>query len=61
MAKYANNISRAWTKVKTQLQRLKEDDSTLSESEDKDEASHFQMTNNDFGKSDFQFSQLDKE
>ena len=49
-------MSMVFTLVNTQLQNLKEADSDLSDSEDEDEASHFQMDEIDFGKSDFQFS-----
>ena len=60
LAKDINNISRAFTTDNTQLQKLEEADSDLSDSEDEDEASHFQMAGIDFGKSDFQFAQLVK-
>ena len=40
---------------------MREDESYLSNSEDEDEASHFQMDEINFGKSDFQFAQLDEE
>ena len=40
---------------------MKEADSNLSESEDEDEASKFQMAEINYGKSDSQFSQLDEE
>ena len=48
MAKDVNNMSREFTTVKIQLQRLKDADSDLSDSEDEDEASHFQMAENNF-------------
>ena len=38
LEKYANNISRAFTTINTQLQIIKEYDSNLSESKDEDEA-----------------------
>ena len=63
MNKLANDvkkISRAFTTVSTQLQILKEADSNLYESEYEYEASHFQMADNNFGKIDFQFAQLDE-
>ena len=59
--KDVKKMSRAFTTVKTQLQKLNEGDSNLYESEDEYEASHFQMANIIFCKSDFQFAQLDKE
>ena len=39
---------------------MKEANSDLSDSEVEDEASHFQMAEIKFGKSDFQFAQLDE-
>ena len=61
LVKDANKISGVLTTVKYQLQRLKEAYSYLSDSEDEDESSHFQMADINFGKSDFQFAQLDEE
>ena len=53
-------MSRLFTTINTQLQKLKEADSNLYDSDDEDEASHFHTANNDFGKNDFQFAQLDE-
>ena len=61
LAENIKNMSRAFTIVNTQLQILKEADSYISDSEDEDEASNFQMANINFGKSDFGFAQLDEE
>ena len=60
MLKGFKKMSRALTKFNTQLQILKEADSDLYDSVDKYEASHFQMTNVNFGLSYFQFAQLDE-
>ena len=60
LAKDVKKMSRAFTTVNAQLKILKEAESDLYDSEHEDEASHFQMADIDFGKSDFQFSQLDK-
>ena len=54
-------MSRAFTMVNTQIQELKEADSDLSDSQDEYESSYFQTAEINFDKSDFQFSQLDKE
>ena len=51
-------MSRAFTIVKTQLQILNKYDSEIYDSVYEDEASHFQMADINFGKSDFQFAQL---
>ena len=40
---YVKKISRVFTTFNTQLKKLKESDSNFSDSEDEDEASHFQM------------------
>ena len=40
---------------------MKNDDSDLSDYEDEDEASHFHMEGINFGKSEFQFAELDEE
>ena len=61
LEKNSINIYKAFTTVITQNQRLKEANSELSDSEDKDEASNFQISDINFGKSNFQFPQLDKE
>ena len=61
MAKDVKNISREFATVDTQLQRLKEADSELYEFKDEYEASHFQMADTNFGKSEFQFAQLNNE
>ena len=61
LVKGLNNMSREFTTVKTQIQKLKEADYDLYESEDEDEASHFYMAEINFGKSKFEFEQLDKE
>ena len=61
LAKYIKKISRAFTMVSTQLQNLEEAEFDPYVSEDEDEASHFQMDEINFGKSDFQFAQLDEE
>ena len=53
-------MTRAFTLVNTQLQKIREDDSDLSDSEEEDEASHFQISNSNVGKSGFQFSKLNK-
>ena len=53
-------MSRAFTMVNTQLKNMEEADSDLSDSNNEDEASHFQMAEINFGKSDFKFAQLDK-
>ena len=53
LVKDINKISRKITTVKTQLEILKE-----SDSKDEDELAHFHMAKTNFGKSDFQFSQL---
>ena len=50
IAKDVKKISRGFTTVNTQLQHLKEADSDLSDSENEDEASHFQMAKINFGK-----------
>ena len=47
--------------VNTQLRNMKLADSDMSDSEDEDEASRFQMAGINFGKSYFQFAQLDEE
>ena len=60
LAKDVKNISRVFKTENTQLQRLKKADSDLSDSEDEDKASHFQMVNINFGKSDFEFAKLNK-
>ena len=51
---------KAFTMVKKKLQRLREDYSDLYDSDGEYEASHFQISDINFGKSNFQFSQLDK-
>ena len=61
LANYANKMSRVFTTFNTQRKKLKGANSDLSEYEDEDEASHFQMAKINFGKSDFQFAQLNKE
>ena len=48
-----NKMSRKLNTVNTQLEKLKEYDSDLSDSEDEDEASHFNIADIDFGKSGF--------
>ena len=53
-------MSRVFTTFNTQLKNLKECDSDLSDSENEDEASNFQMVKINFDKSDFQFAQLDE-
>ena len=61
MKKLAEDVKKksgAFTTFNTQLQYLKEAGSDLSDSEDEDEASHFHMSEINFGKSDFQFAQL---
>ena len=60
-AKDIKRMPRMFTTVNTKIQKLKEADSKMSDSEDEDEASKFQMAEINFGKSDFQFAQLDKE
>ena len=55
MDKDTKKMSNAFTTVNTQLQSLREAESDLSDSEDEDEASHFQIADINFGKSDFQF------
>ena len=47
--------------VNNQLQRIKYADSSLPDSEDEDKASHLQIYDINWGKSDFKFAQLDKE
>ena len=59
LTKDVKKISKVFTMVKTQLQRIKKADSNLPDSEDEDEASHLQIANINFGKSNFQFAQLD--
>ena len=54
-------MSRAFTRVNTQLQWLKDSDSDMSDSKDEYKASHFQMDVINFGKNESQFAQLDKE
>ena len=61
LSKYVKKMSKTFTTVNIQLKKLKEDESNLSESEDKDEASHFHMTNINFVKSYFQYANLDEE
>ena len=46
-------MSEAFTMVNIQLKKLKEDGSELSDSEDEDEASHFQIADIHFSKSNF--------
>ena len=58
MAKDVKNISREFATVDTQLQRLKEADSELYDFKDEYEASHFQMADTNFGKSEFQFAHM---
>ena len=53
-------MSRAFTMVNTQLKNMEEADSDLSDSNNEDEASHFQMAEINLGKSDFHFAQLDE-
>ena len=60
LAKDVKKMSRAFTTVNAQLKILKEAESNLYDSENEDEASNFQMADINFGKSDFQFAQLDE-
>ena len=53
-------MTRAFTTVNTQLQQLKEDASDLSNSEEEDEASHFQISNRIVSESAFQLSKLNE-
>ena len=50
IAKESKNISKEFTTVNTQLKNLKESHSYLSDSEDEDEASNFQMAKINFVK-----------
>ena len=61
LVKEVKKMSKAFTTVNTQLERLKETDSDMSDSDNEDKASHFQMADIDFGKSSFTFVQLDVE
>ena len=64
MTKDVKKMYKAFTTVNTQLQSLKEAcqaDSGLCDSEDEDEASHVHIAGINFGKSNFQCAQLDKE
>ena len=54
-------MSRAFTRVNAQLQKLKEADFDLSDSDNEDEASNFQMAQINFCTSDFQLAQFYKE
>jgi glutamine synthetase type III len=55
LQKDIKSMRKAFTKVNTQLEKLKEAESDISESEGEDEASHFQM---DVA---LQFTQVEKE
>ena len=61
MAKDVKNMSTTLTTVNTQIKKIEEANSDLSDSQDEDKASHLQMADIDFGKSNFQFAQLDKQ
>ena len=60
LAKDVKNMSRVFTTVNAQPKNLEEADSDLFDFEDEYEASNFQMEDINFGKSDFQFAQLDE-
>jgi hypothetical protein len=55
LQKYIKSMRKAFTTVNTQLEKLKEAESDISESEGEDEASHFQMD------AALQFVQVEKE
>jgi hypothetical protein len=55
LKKEFKSMKKAFTTVKTQIEKLKEADSDLSGSEDDDDQSHFKMD------SILQFAQVDKE
>jgi Skp family chaperone for outer membrane proteins len=55
LQKDIKSMRKAFTTVNTQLEKLKEAESTISESEGEDEASHFQMD------AALQFAQVEKE
>ena len=56
MVKDIRNMSNTFTMINTQLQKLKEADSNLSEYEYEYEASYFHISGTNFGKSNFQFA-----
>ena len=56
LAKDVKKMTRSFTTSNTQLQKLKEDDSELSNSEEEDEASHFKIVDRNVVNSGFQSS-----